>query len=166
MNRVRTVILTLAIAAVGAPVWAAQNDPHKSHHPTFAAAVPGVAPASTSSSTTDKASHDMARMDAQMKVMREMHAKMMAARTPEARDALLTVHMKAMQDGMEMMNAMFPGDMGGLGDMKAIKGMSAGGMDDMKGDMAMHHQMMEKRMGMMQAMMRMMMDRLPAPASK
>lgn len=87
-------------------------------------------------------------MDAQTKAMRQMHEKVMAAKTPEERSALMAEHMKTMQDGMAMMN-----------------GMPAGGMKSMKGDMSMHHQMMEKRMEMMGASMQMMMDRLPpAPA--
>lgn len=90
----------------------------------------------------------MATMDAQTQAMRGMHEKMMAARTPEERNALMAEHMKTMQDGMTMMN-----------------GMPAEGMKSRQGDMSMHHQMMEKRMEMMSAAMQMMMDRLPpAPA--
>ena len=88
-------------------------------------------------------------MDSQMKAMQEMHDKMMGAKTPEERTALMADHMKTMQDGMTMMS-----------------GMSPGGMGNMKGDMAGHHQMMEKRMEMMQATMQMMMDRLPAAPMK
>ena len=77
-----------------------------------------------------------------------MHLKMMAAKTPEARTALVADHMKTMQDGMAMMRGMPSGGMGGMGGMK--------------GDMDGHHQMMEKRMEMMQTMMQMMMDRLPS----
>jgi len=36
----------------------------------------------------------------------------------------------------------------------------------MKGDMTARHQMMERRMDMMQSMMQMMMDRLPAVPTK
>lgn len=91
----------------------------------------------------------MATMDAQTQAMRAMHEKMMAAKTPEERSALMAEHMKTMQDGMTMMN-----------------GMPGGGMKAMQGDMSMHHQMMEKRMEMMGASMQMMMDRLPpAPAN-
>ena len=96
-----------------------------------------------------KASPDMAGMDTQMKAMREMHDKMMAAKTPEERNALMAEHMKTMQEGMTMMN-----------------GTSPGGMGSMKGDMPARHQMMEKRMEMMQSMMQMMMDRLPAAPTK
>ena len=96
----------------------------------------------------------MASMDAQMKNMREMHDKMMAAKTPEECNKLMAEHMKSMQDGMKMMDGM---SSPGMGDMKGMQGMS--------GDMGARHQMMEKRMQMMQTMMKMMMDRMPdAPA--
>ena len=91
----------------------------------------------------------MARTDDQMKAMREMHDKMMAAKTPAERDALTAEHMKIMQDSMTMMN-----------------GMSPGGMRGMNSDMAARHQTMEARMEMMQATMQMMMDRLPAAPAK
>ena len=98
---------------------------------------------------------DMSKMDAQMKKMREMHEKMAAAKTPEERSKLMAEHMKTMQDGMQMM-----GGMGGagMGDMKGMSGMS--------GDMPAHHQMMDKRMAMMESMMQMMMDRMPAQPAR
>lgn len=95
----------------------------------------------------------MARMDAQMKSMRAMHDKMMAAKTPEERNALMAAHMKSMQEGMAMMKEM------------PAQGMR--GMPGMSADMAARHQMMEKRMEMMQSMMEMMMmDRMPAAPGK
>jgi len=100
----------------------------------------------------------MAHMDTQMKGMREMHEKMMAAKTPEERSALMTEHMQSMKDGMAMMNGMSGGGMAGMGSGKDMKGM--------KGDMPAQHQMMEKRMEMMQTMMQMMMDRLPEVPAK
>jgi hypothetical protein len=78
----------------------------------------------------------MTHMDAHMKAMREMHDKMMRAKTPEERNALMAEHRKLMQEGMAMM----------------------GGMGPMGGDMATRQKMMEKRMEMMQSMMPMMMD--------
>ena len=97
------------------------------------------------------AAMDMSKMDAQMKKMREMHGKMAAATTPEERNKLMAEHMKTMQDGMQMM--------GGMG------GMAGTGMGDMK-DMPAHHQMMDKRMAMMESMMQMMMDRMPAQPAR
>ena len=69
----------------------------------------------------------------------------MAAKTPEERAALMQEHMKAMQDGMAMM-----------GQMRASTA----------ADMAMDHDMMYRRMDMMETMMQMMMDRqaMQAPA--
>ena len=88
----------------------------------------------------------MARMDAQMKTMRDMQEKMMAAKTPEERNAMMAAHMTAMKDGMAMMK----------------------GMQGMQGGTASPQQMMmmEKRMEMMQTMMEMMMGRMPAAAGK
>ena len=60
--------------------------------------------------------------------------------------------MKAMQEGITMMNGMRAGGMSG--------------MRGMKGEMGEHHQMMEKRMEMMQTTIQMMMDRLPAAPAK
>ena len=97
----------------------------------------------------------MGKMDAQMKNMKAMHDKMMAATTPEERSKLMAEHMKSMQDGMAMMEGMSGAGMGG---MKGMQGMG--------GDMAARHQTMEKRMEMMQTMMKMMMDRMPAAPMK
>jgi hypothetical protein len=143
MKLAHSLSFALAIAAPGTSAWAVQENEHQAHHPA------GAASATASKRIPVKASPDTARMDSQMKAMQEMHDKVMAAKTPEERAALMADHMKAMQDGMTMMNGMSPGGMGG-----------------MKGNMAEHHQMMEKRMQMMQAMMQMMMDRLPAEQTK
>ena len=143
MKRLHSLMLAMAIGALGGPTLAAQEDAHKGHHPK------GAASASASKGLPGKSSADVARMETQMKTMREMHDKMMAARTPEERNALMAEHMKAMQEGMSMMDSM-----------------SQRGMSGMKGDMAARHQMMEKRMEMMQSMMQMMMDRLPATPAK
>ena len=139
MKLARSLSLVLAVGTIGAPAGAAKTDEHQAHHPA------GVASAPASKSIPGKSSADMTRMDAQMKTMRTMHDRMMAAKTPEERNSLMSEHMKAMQEGMATMNGMPPQGMGG-----------------MKGDMAAHHQTMEKRMEMMQSMMQMMMDRLPA----
>ncbi|MBI2770402.1 MAG: hypothetical protein HYX47_12320 [Burkholderiales bacterium] len=143
MNRVHLLSIAFAVSILGTSAFAAApTDQHTGHHPA------GNAPATTSKQAAPKPGPSVEKMDAQTKAMRDMHEKMMAAKTPEERSALMAEHMKTMQDGMTMMN-----------------GMSAGGMKSMKGDMSMHHQMMEKRMEMMGASMQMMMDRLPpAPA--
>lgn len=143
MKLVHTLSLVLAAVFVGTSALAAQADQHPAHHPAGSASAPAA------KAMPGKARPEMAQMDSQMKSMQEMHDKMMAAKTPEERSALMAEQMKTMQNGMTMMN-----------------GMSAGAMGGMKGDMAANHQMMEKRMEMMQAMMQMMMDRLPAEPAK
>ena len=95
----------------------------------------------------------LAAMEPRMKAMREMHERMMNAKTPEERNAMMADHMQAMQDGMRMMKGM-----GGMGAMPDPKGMP--------GDMARRQQMLEQRMDMMQMMMEMMMDRMPVVPAK
>ena len=112
---------------------------------------------------------DMSKMDAQMKKMREMHEKMVAAKTPEERNQLMAEHMKTMQDSMQMMggmSGMHGGGMGAMGGAAASDAKPMPGMPGMAGNMPAHHQMMEKRMAMMESMMQMMMDRMPAAPSR
>ena len=145
MKTIHLLAFALALTTVvpGTLAWAAQHDQHTGHHPV------GAAPAPASKAASAKPAADMARMDNQTKTMGQMHDKMLAARTPEERNALMAEHMKTMQDGMSMMNAM-----------------SHGGPGNMRGDMATRQQMMEKHMAMMGATMQMMMDRLPAAPVK
>jgi hypothetical protein len=85
-----------------------------------------------------------------MKAMQAMHDRMLAAKTPEERNALMAEQMRLMQGGMGMMGRMGPGAMAGK-----------------PGDMAGRQGMMEQRMDMMQSMMQMMIDRTaPAAAAK
>ena len=98
-----------------------------------------------------------AHFDAQTKAMQAMHEKMMAAKTPEERNAMMAEHMKSMQDGMKMMEGMAKPGMAGMQGMGGMQGMAG-----MSAEMSAHHAMMEKRMAMMQTMMKMMMDRMPA----
>ncbi|UUZ68307.1 hypothetical protein LP414_32505 [Polaromonas sp. P1(28)-13] len=134
--------IPLAIALTAASTLIACNT---------APAMPMGAASASSMTTPDH----MAKMDAQMKTMRDMHEKMMNAKTPEERSKMMAEHMKTMQDGMKMMDGMSGA---GMGDMKGMQGMS--------GDMGARHQMMEKRMEMMQTMMKMMMDRMPAAPAR
>jgi hypothetical protein len=97
----------------------------------------------------------MAQMDTQMNMMSETHGKMMQAKSPEERNALMATNMKQMQDGMAMMGGTGSGGMAGMQ-----------GKGPMAGDMGTRQQMLEKRMEMMQSMMQMMMDRMPQAPSK
>ena len=119
---------------------AKQAEEHDAHHPA-AETAPKV---------------DPGKFDQQMKTMQDMHQKLMAAKTPSERAALMKDHTKVMQDGMAMM-----GQMGG--------GMptQGGGMSSMPGGPSMQKDMMQ-RMDMMEMMMQMMVDREAAmpPAAK
>ncbi len=139
MTYLRFIPLALVISVAGTLI-ACNTAPAM---PMGAATASGAVPGNT------------APMDAQMKAMREMHDKMMSAKTPEERNKLMAEHMKVMQDGMAMMGGMSGSAMGG---MKGMQGVS--------GDMSAHHPMMEKRMEMMHSMMQMMMDRMPVNPPK
>ena len=193
MNIVRTIALTALVTLPGGATIAADQAEHKTHHAASAdGTTPTGAPTVAAGDASIKQA--MTRMDAQMKAMRAMHEKMSNAKTPEERAALMAEHTKVMRKGMSMMSSMGgsggmsgmsgPGGMGGKGGMANMSGMAgtsgpgnagnAGGAgqqspmpmnEGMANAMAAHHDMMEKRMAMMTAMLQMMMDRLPeAPA--
>ena len=154
MNFVRTISILTAVAAttMATSVWAASDEQHDSHHPAASATTPvsQATPATPGMGMGMGGSAMMPGAGDQMKAMQAMHEKMMAAKTPEERNALRTEQMKLMQSGMGMMERMGPGAMSGK-----------------PGDMAARQGMMEQRMNMMQSMMQMMMDRTaPAPATK
>jgi len=132
-------------ALASALIFAAPAFAEEAHHPQAAAKAENTAPSKAA------AKMSMDKMDKQMMAMQEMHEKMMSAKTPEERNALMADHMKTMQDGMAMM-----GGMGAEGKMKG----------SMPSDPARRQQMMEKRMDMMESMMKMMMDRMPSPAAQ
>ena len=154
MSHLRQTVLTIALAtaAIGALAQtAAQVDTQQKEHQAHILA---TEQSSASQPASPNSAAKMADMDSRMNAMDEMHKKMMAAKTPEEKKALMAEHMKTMQDGMKTM-----GMMGGAG-MPAMKGKKP-----MSGNMEQHHQMMEKRMAMMESMMQMMMDRMSAPAA-
>ena len=141
MSRFRFIPLAVALASASTLIAC-----------TTTPAMPmGAAPANSMASP-----ERMAAMDAQMKTMHDMHTKMMNAKTPDERQALMADHMKAMQGGMGMMKGM--SGMSGMGGMAGQPGMPA--------DMAQHQQMMGKHMAMMQMMMDMMQQRMPASPAK
>lgn len=154
MSNIRNTLVGICMAALSVSALAQNVDEHKGHHPEGttppAAATQKVSP-------QPMAAGRMAAMDQKMKAMQAMHDKMMAAKTPEERQALMAEHMKTMQDGMAMMK-----EMGGMSKMAGMQGGK-----EMSGSMSECHQMMEKSMEMMESMMQMMMDRTaPAPAAK
>ena len=75
-----SVMMMSGCASPAAPD-AVNVDDHSTHH----AAAPAFGP-------------DAGKADPRMKTMHDMHEKMMAAKTPEERAAMMKEHMKAMQD--------------------------------------------------------------------
>ena len=112
-------VAVLSASAFPGMTVAAEEAEHDHTHAAAATAEKPVSPA---------ASEMMQRMQG-------MHEKMMAAKTPAERQALMADHMKLMQEGMTMMQQM--------------------GAQSGKHDMS---QMMQQRMDMMTRMMQMMMD--------
>ncbi|MCL4746656.1 MAG: hypothetical protein KJZ83_14790 [Burkholderiaceae bacterium] len=152
-------VAALATASLAASAWAVAQDQHDARLGAqtsvvqLAQATPGRPGMGMRSGAAMPGYGD------QMKAMQEMHDKMMAAKTPEERNALMAEQMKLMQNGMNMM--------GGMGGMGGIGGMGPGGASSKPGDMGARQGMMEQRMDMMQSMMQMMMDRMHlAPATK
>jgi hypothetical protein len=119
-----TAVLLTACANPNAPGAGPMSAAHAERHAAHQAAA--------------SASGAPAAMHHQMRDMQAMRDKMMNAKTPAERQALMDEHMKSMHEGMDM--------------MKGMKGM--GGMHGRAG-------MMEMRMDMMQTMMEMMMQRMP-----
>jgi len=136
----RSILLLTIAAALSSGALAQSAQDHGAHHPANV-----VAPAP---GTSKAPKVPPAQMEMQMKSMQAMHQKMMDAKTPDERQALMGEHMKAMQDGMAMMGQMHT--------------------SDGKGGARMSPEMMGKRMDMMEMMMQMMMDREAArtPAGK
>lgn len=162
MNSLRTLAIAAAMATSCVTGYAQTPVEHDTLHPV-------AAPAGNMPMPMGGPDAQMARMDEQIQAMQGMHDKMMAAKTPEARSALMAEHMKVMQDSMAMMGKGGMGAMGGMKD-KPATGADTSGMPDMQakdsmdGAMGAQHQMMEKRMQMMQSMMQMMLDRMPPAA--
>ncbi|WP_063887682.1 hypothetical protein [Pseudorhodoferax sp. Leaf265] len=130
----RLVVLGAALGMASLAGCSSMPGEHATHHPQ------GCSAASAPAGYEQK-----------MKAMQEMHRKMAQATTPGERAALMKDHMLTMQDGMGMM-----GQMGG--GMTGCRGMDSG-----KGAMPMDPAMVERRMDMMEMMMRMMMDRQEMP---
>lgn len=128
----RSLLALAAAVALSTGALAQSDKDHAAHHPPGASGpgMPLKAPT-------------RGQMGVQMTAMQDMHDKMMAAKTPEERQALMAEHMKTMQDGMAMMG-------------------------QMKGGTVATPEMMSKRMDMMEKMMQMMLDRegMPPPATK
>jgi hypothetical protein len=98
----------------------------------------------------------MSQMQENMKTMQQQMEKIRATTDPTERQKLMQEHMQAMQECMKTMRGM-----GGPMAMGSGQpgGTAKGGHKHMAGgDMMQHHEMMEKRMDMMQMMMEQMMQ--------
>ena len=156
MSHLRHTVLSIALATVAIGSWA-QTDAERAQHAQHQANVLATEQSAAQPSDVTAAPGSvgkMAALDNKMKAMQEMHQKMMNAKTPEEKKALMAEHMKTMQEGMAMMGMM---SATGKGRMQ--------GQKPMPGNMKQRQMMMEKRMEMMETMMQMMMDRMPAPAA-
>ena len=131
MKSVLSLAFALIIAVTASLSMADEVTSHDTHHPDTAA---------SKSATQKKSTVPMENLDAQIKTMRDMREKMLSAKTPGERNALMSEHLKTMQEGMSMMS-----------------GMMGSNARDTK---PMSPQMMQKQMGMMQVMMQMMMDQM------
>lgn len=144
MNFVRTFvsIAALSSAVIAAATWATAADQH-----VTATQLAQAQPGTPGMGTGMRAGAMTPGYVDQMKAMQQMHDKMVAARTPEARNALMPEHTKLMHSGMNMIGVM--DDMG------------AGAATGNPADMAARQDMMEQRMEMVQSMMQMTIDRMP-----
>jgi hypothetical protein len=113
----------------------------------------------TPSAQTSRTAPSTETFERQMKAMQEIHQKIQTAKTPAERAALMDEHMKLMSSSMGMMQQM-RATMHGMGGQSGTGGMATG--KGMPPDLTARNQLMEKRMEMMEHMMQMMMDRLPA----
>lgn len=110
-------LLVVGAALGGCAQTAAQ---HEQHHPAATPQAPAVQqPASASQAMSPERT---AAMEKHMQSMQAMHEKMAAAKTPQARQALMAEHMKDMKGDMPMMKTM-------AGGMCAEKGMPGHGTD-------------------------------------
>jgi len=98
-------LFAFATAASMAQTPAVSGQDHAAHHPASAASAPKkpAAAAKPAASRPKAAPVSQAMGEGQMMAMHAMHEKMMSAKSPAERQALLGEHMKMMKDGMAMM---------------------------------------------------------------
>lgn len=163
--KIKHLIAVAGFIAFSAPTVYAQNtDQHKDHHP--APAVTQGDAAKVNPAQGQMQQEMMKKMDDQMKVMQEIHQKMMNAKSPEERQAIMIESMKAMEGGMSMIRDAEMMNMPMKEGMAMKDGMPMNNGMQMKEGMHLQHQMMQKRMDMMTSMMQMMMDRIGNSQSK
>lgn len=157
MSKFRLVVSSIILSSASALAAAQTADEHNAHHPNMNATGETSALAQT---PADPALLEK-KMDAHMQTMHAFHEKLQKA-SPEERQALMSEHHELMQEGMKMMGMASAG-MQGMEMMGSMHSQTT--KDQSDAPSAAHHTMMLKRMDMMQSMMQMMMDRMPAPNS-
>jgi len=144
----KTSLLISAIAACGLLAACTTPAPVVSAQEQFAPAKPPM------SMEMDK---HMSKMQENMKTMQQQMAKLRATSDPKERQKLMREHMQTMQENMKTMRGMGGPMMMGSGQSGGMMmGGKKEGMTD--ADMMKRHEMMEKRMDMMQMMMEQMMQ--------
>ncbi len=150
MKIFRLTLLALAFSSFASVSLAQQASDHNAHHPADTL-TQSEAPAQTSAKPVDAAPL-LGQMDAHMANMRQLHEKFQNANLEERR-VLMAENRTIMQEGMKLM--------GVASDRTRGMGMtSTGGMTGQ--GMMQHHELMSKRIDMMQSMMQMMVDRMDA----
>ena len=157
MSKFRLVVSSIILSSASALAAAQTADEHNAHHPNMNATGETSALAQT---PADPALLEK-KMDAHMQTMHAFHEKLQKA-SPDERRALMSEHHELMQEGMKMMGMASAG-MQGMEMMGSMHSQTT--KDQSDAPSAAHHTMMLKRMDMMQSMMQMMMDRMPAPTS-
>lgn len=173
MKTVRLTLSALVLSSLASVSVAQSASDHNVHHPTDAL-TKSEAPIGASSKTADAAPL-LNQMDAHIENMQRLHQEFQIA-SPDERRSLMTKHHAMMKEAMKLMGAasnrsndMSMMDMGGMRgsgmmgglDRSAVNQSAAPGPHMAQG-MMQHHELMSKRMDMMQSMMRMMMDRMDA----
>ncbi len=173
MKIFRLTLLALAFSSFASVALAQQASDHNAHHPADTL-TQNEAPAQTSAKPVDAAPL-LGQMDAQLANMQQLHQKFQNA-SPEERRTLMAENRTIMQEGMKLMGAASDRT-GGMG-MMGISGKTGQGMmggmnpgtdnqsaapgSQMTQGMMQHHELMSKRMDMMQSMMQMVVDRMDA----
>lgn len=157
MRKVCLIVSSIILSSASALAVAQTTDEHNVHHPEVTA--------TGKTSASAQANVDPAllekQMDTHMQTMHAFHEKLQKA-SPDERQALMPEHQKLMQEGMKMMG-MASAEMQGMGMKGGMHPQTAGNTSTEAS--AADHTMMLKRMDMMQSMMQMMMDRMPAPTT-
>lgn len=150
MKKIHPLVIAAVIAVTSVSIVAQAQDQNKDRLGST------TQPATNrSNSSSNPMSQDiMKKMDAQMKAMQEIHQKMINAKTPEERNAIMAENIKAMEAGMSMMRET------GMMGMPIMENMPMRDGTPMMDNVPIQNQMMQKRMDMMSNMMQMMMDRM------